>query len=321
MANLRTLDLSVPIAQAIDPAVWRKYYGFAVSGATTGATSGSGLIGKYAALCGVSATEAEEAAATINEVLTDDAIRWHLRAALSELQVKLGVPMGITVIKSPPIDEGLIQGVDYDKVIPRRPYTHGEAEEWYRIDVPGPILSVERVRAFYYGQLIWEFSSDRDNINLIRTEWEVPGSMHILPINFQSVIVTKSALGGPGNYGVWHTLGAHRSPVPDFWGIDYTRGPLDRETGTPTLPVVLVDWVMSVAGVKLLSMEGIARSKGLTSTSVSFDGLSRSVGLQASAIYGLNSALEEVLRRNEERIDWKRLALYMKGLKPRMYSY
>lgn len=310
------MGLSAPVSVALDPAVWRANY---VHGIPLGPDSSQGLLATCSAAVGATATEA--IAAALDE-LSDDTIRWQLKVALSELSVKLGIPLGVAVVKSPPIDAGLVQGVHYDLVLPRQPYTHGEGESWYRLDMHGPVISIERVRAYYYGQLIWEFSNARNNIDLVRTAWATQGTAHILPINFQSVIVTQSALGGPGNYGVWHTLGAHRSPVPDFWGIDYTKGPVDKETGTPgELELVLINWVMAVASQPLLAIAGMGRTQGITNQSVSFDGLSRSVGLSASAQAGLYGALEAMYQRIEARIDWKQLRAYKRGPRVLKFSY
>jgi hypothetical protein len=288
-----------------------------------------------AALCaaGVPAEDQSGIVAGVQEI-PDSTIRWHLRAALSELEVKLGIPMGVVIAKADPTGqgnstaeaelakEGLVKGVDYDKIVPRLPYTHGEGMTWYRIDVPSSVISIERVRAYYYGQLIWEFSNQRGNIEQVRLEWPTQGSMHLLPINFQSVIVTQGPGSSTGNYGVWHTLALHQSPVPDFWAVDYTLGPTDRQTRTcGHIEAVLADWCYAVASIKLLSMGGLAKSAGLTSTSVSFDGFSKSVGLQASAIYGLNSALEHVYEEATKRIDWKHIKRYKKGLRLRPYSF
>lgn len=314
---LRSLGLSVPVTVMLDPVAWRQNY---VHGIALGPDSGTGGVLQACA----AVTDDETAAAVVQQIdaIPDAVITYHLRAAASELQLKLGQPLGIVVVKSPPIDAGLVQGVHYDKLMPRRPYTHGEGESWYRIDVHGPVISVERVRAYYYGQLIWEFSNSRNNIDLIRTAWQIQGVNHILPINFQSVIVTKSELGGPGNYGVWHTLGAHRSPVPDFWAVDYTIGPIDRETGAPEqLPLVLVNWVAAVAGQTLLAIAGMGRSGGVTNQSVSFDGISRSVGLAASAQASIYGALETNFKSIEQRIDWKQLRASMRGIRVRPFSY
>jgi len=173
------------------------------------------------------------------------------------------------------------------------------------------------VRGFYFGQIVWELSSTRGNINQVRLEAPVQGKARVLPINLSALLLTP---GFPG-YGVFHTLMFGQHVIPDFWAVDYTMGPIDRHTGEPaTVPAVLADWIYATAGIKILSMAGLAKSQGLSSTSTSFDGFSKSVGLQASAIYGLNSALEHVLEEHQKRIDWKRISLWQNGLRVLPYG-
>jgi len=323
--RLRTLGLSVPVADVLDPKLWRSRMAHGISLGQDVQNFGS----IAAALCiergDTSPTAYQEAITELQKASTglpDDTIRWPLRAAFSELEIKLGIPFGIVICKSSPVDEGLVVGQDYDRAVPRLPYSHGDAANWYSITLPSSVISVERVRAFYYGQLIWEFSTDRGNTDQIRIEWDEQGAIHLLPINFQGLIVTQAGGGGGGNYGVWHTLAYHSSPVPDFWSVDYTLGPRDRQTGQAGhIEAALAQWVYAAAGIPLLSMAGLGKSQGLTSTSLSFDGISKSVGLQASAIYGLNSALEHVLEQITKRIDWKQAKRYKKGLRIRAYSY
>lgn len=306
---LRTMGLSAPISVALDPEVWRRCY---VHGIPLGPDLGSA--GLLATAADVANAEAADALATKIDEMPADVIRWHLRTALSELSIKIGQPMGIVVVKSPPIDAGMYRGVHYDKLMPRRPYTRADAENWYRIQLHGPVISLERVRAYYYGNLVWEFSDKNQNIDLVRTAWETQGVNHILPINFQSMIVESSAGGGPSNYGVWHTLGAHRSPVQDFWAVDYTLGPVDKETGIPgQLEMALINWVMLVAGQTILGIAGMGRTGGISNQSISFDGLSRSIGLTASAQAGLYGALEGTFKAAEERLDWKLIRAYKRG--------
>lgn len=313
------MGLAVPISVALDPTVWRTHYAHGIRLGPDAPVTG-GLLQEYATSCGKES--AAKVAAAVDQI-SDDTIRWHLRCAMSELSVKLGVPFGTVVCKGDPVDDGLIQGVHYDKLVPRKPYTAGEVQSWYRIDLPGTsVISVERVRAYFFGQKVWEFSTARANIDLVRLEWPTQGGTHILPINFSSVIVTGT---GPdaGNYGMAHTLLApYRTPVPDFWSVDYTIGPIDKETGAPSqLEMVLVNWIMSVAGLTLLGIAGMGRTQGITNTSVSFDGLSRSIGLSQSAQAGLYGALEARLQATTERIDWKQLRTYKRGIRVIKYSH
>lgn len=323
-ARLRDLGLSVPVTEVLDAALWRSRYAHAIA---LGPEVQTQLTTQ---LCRVEGMNELDTAALLDELngqlsaaineIPEEVIRWHLRVSLSELEVKLGIPMGIVIVKSNPVDEGLVQGVHYDRMEPRRPYTHSDARTWYRIDIPSSVISVERVRGFYFDQLVWEFSPGTDTINQVHLEWAAQGGLHIIPVNFQNIVVSQP--GGGGTYGVWHTLALQRSPVPDFWAVDYTLGPRDRQSGQcGHVPAVLAHWVGANAAITLLSIGGAAKSQGLTSSSLSFDGFSKSVGLQASAIYGLNSALEEVYRQATKRIDWNQIKRALKGIRVRPYGY
>tara|TARA_R110000824_G_scaffold54028_2_gene149066 strand:- start:20052 stop:20954 length:903 start_codon:yes stop_codon:yes gene_type:complete len=267
---------------------------------------------------GIAASETQIAAATAIDSLSDDTIRWHLRAALSELEVRLGIPMGIEIIKSLPIDEGLVKGVDYDRAEPRRPFTRSDQRNWFQIPLAESVISIERVRAYWFGTLVWEISTAQENVELVTLEWKTAGSAHILPTALSNLLIT-SPIGG-GDFGAFQLINGWASPLPDVWSVDYTRGPMTKTGEVGQVEAVLAHWCYCAAGILLLSQGGLAQSKGLTNASVSIDGLSRSVGLQASAIYGINSSLEEAYKKSMERIDWKRLRIYKRGLRIRPYG-
>lgn len=314
-ARYRNLGLTVPVTFCLNAQNWRDLYAPGLS-----AGSSPTLSAKIQAALGGEGAE-QKFSALVNGI-PDSAILWHLRSAISQLEVKLGMPMGITVVKSLPIDEGLVQGRDYDIAAPRLPYTHGETTTWFRIDLPPGVIEINRVRGYYFNTPVWEFSNDKGNLDLIRLEWARQGIAHIIPTDLQSIIVTNAGQGGGGgNYGIWHTINLHHSPIPDFWAVDYVRGPTTRDGQAGHIEAVLADWIFLHASRPLLSIDGLKTSKGLSSASLSIDGISRSVGLQASAIYGLNSALEHMYKELEDSIDWKSLRAYKRGLRLKMYSY
>lgn len=308
--SYKALGLSVPVLDLIDPQKWRERYAWGVALGGQGTSDHADAILSRARLKGGRLRERE--ASRLIQAIPDDVIRWHLRAAVSELEMKIGMPIGLEVCKSKPVDAGLRKGLHYDREVGRLPYTQGAAQNFYRIDLPSGIISVERVRAFYLGMKIWEISDTRDNSDNIVIEWGKSGVIHLMPVHLQSMIVTQAT----GAFGVWHTMNLYSSPIPDVWAVDYTRGPVSEHGGEPgKIEAVLAHWAFCVAGITLLSMGGLAASKGLTSTSISMDGVSRSIGLQASAIYGLNSALEHVFDEATKRINWQQLRTQKRGLK------
>lgn len=306
MASERVLGLSVPVTETLNPKLWKERYAHGVL---------LGAMRREWQNTNRGGDPRRELVRRVDEI-PDTTIRWHLRAALSELEVKLGIPMGVVICKADPVDDDLVIGRDYDKQVQRLPYTLAGNEAWWRIDLPSGVISVERVRAYYFGTKIWEFSTDRGNEDQIRIQWPTQGVVHLLPTNLASLIVTPE-----GRTGVFWTVYANRVGVPDFWAVDYTLGPRTKTTGqVGQIEVVLADWVFCAAGRKLLSLASMAVSRGVSSSSVSMDGVSRSVSLQASAMYGMNSALETAYKEAMERIDWKALRTYKRGIRIKQYG-
>lgn len=332
----RTLGLSVPITEVLDPVFWRTRYAFGVN--LSAASSGGGGEGSLAYnLCLQRGTltksallEARKELEDATEQLDPAVIAWHLRSALSEVELEVGIPMGVTISKADPSTgssataqellaaEGYVLGTNYDRIVPRLPYRHTEAVHWYSIPVPPGTITIDRIRAYFFGQLLWEMSPARGNLGEARIEWAKEGAIHLIPSNYVGFITTApGGLGGQASiFPPWTLTAMRGTPIPSFWAVDSTQGPTglhDDKAGF--VPAVVADYVYSLAGIKLLSMAGLARSAGLSSTSLSFDGFSRSVGLQASAIYGLNSALEHVLDENRKRINPKALKRAMRGIR------
>lgn len=297
----RTMGLSVPITDVLNPQLWRERYAWGVA------------LGGGSTLGGRLSPAAARSAKRLTDELPDDTIRWHLRCAVSELELKLGMPLGLEVCKARPVDDGLILGTHYDREVGRLPYTRSSIANYYGIGLPSGVISVERVRGYYLDTKVFELSSEKNNLGSVILEWGQQGAMHILPVDLGGWIISVD-----GDYGVWWMIHNRASPLPDFWAIDYTRGPVSKHGGEPgRIEAALAHWCYCAAGILLLSQAGIAQSKGLSSTSLSIDGVSRSVGLQASAIYGLNSALEHVYEEATKRLDWRRIRAAKRG--PRIF--
>jgi hypothetical protein len=300
-SNYRTLGLSVPVSQVLDPQLWRERYAW---GVRLGGTGSSTLAARLRAE-GV----AEREVMRLTGDIPDDVIRWHLRAAVSELELKIGTPLGVEIVKSDPIDPGLQLGRDYDRAAGRLPFNGWQQEMFYRLDLPPGVISVQRVRGYYFGIPVWTFEAD--TLSSVRLEWPRQGTVHIMPLNLSALAVAPGIIGG-----AWALLRQRASPLPDFWSVDYTRGPISKQGGAAgELELALADWCYCIAGVKLLGIGGMAYTKGLSSASVSLDGASRSVGLTASATKGINSAVISLLEDAEKRIDWKRMRAYKRGLR------
>jgi hypothetical protein len=296
-ARQSSLGLSVPISEVLDPDLWLQRYAWPI-------------------IDSMKALWIASQAKTAFEAIPKDVIRWHLRSALSELELQIGVPMGIRVVKGEPVDSGLVQGRDYDQVRPRLPFMTSEARRsWNKVDLPAGVISVQRVRAFFFNSLIWSISAADDNEEFIHLQWPEQGTLRLTPTNSVGLVLNADAL-----LSLYQTLAGYGRVVPNVWSVDYTMGPTDQLGQPGMIETVLADWVGAKAGILLLNQAGVAQTKGLSSTSIGFDGFSRSVSLQASAMYGINSCLEKVYQDKLNGLDIKRIRLLKRGIQVRAYG-
>lgn len=301
-------SLSVPVAEVLDPALWRERYAYGLvlgEAATRGSTLRERVL---AAKRGAAGPNGDAAAI---EGLPDSVIRWHLRVALSEVGTKLGIPLSTEVIKADPVDEGLVRGIDYDRVVPRLPYRRAETDQWFMLPLENNVVSVERIRAYWYDDLIMEVSPARGNADLIAIQHPRQGIVHVVPANLQSLTMDTA-----GNYGAWFTIVGALAHAPYFWAVDYTRGPIARDGSPQRIEAVLAHYVYCTAGLTLLALDSVARIKGITSSSLSLDGVSRSISVSPH----LHQVLADTWEAALKRIDWPSLRTSHRGLRLRMYG-
>ncbi len=312
----RTMGLTVPVAEVLNVRLWRDRYAWGIPLAGSDAfTPKQQLVEACQAL---NENDVQQQVQALVAQIPDHVIRWHLRAALSELEMRLAIPMGLVVVKSPDLDAHVVQGRDFDRLDPRRPWKFQDAMYHYRLDLPYNVVSVERIRAYMYGTRIIECDNNGNNgplsIGRIVLEWPSQGSVHILPVNMSAIIQGPSM----SDYAlsIWELMFRQQRSVPDFWSFDYTLGPWDRMTHTPgQIEAVLAHWVYLRAGKLLINMAGTAYGQGIASTSLSFDGFSRTITTSQSAMYGINSAMELVFQGLTDSIDWRTIKRYKRGLK------
>lgn len=316
MSGYTTLGLTVPISEILNPKLWRDRYAWGIPLAGAMKFTPSQQLNE--ATCALQDCAGNETIQATVEQIPDDVIRWHLRAALSELEMRLGVTMGIVRVLSPEIDSNERLGSTFDRVGIRLPYKRQDAQNWYHIQLDRSVISVERIRGYYFGQKVIEASVGNNNIGNVVAQWKRQGDVYILPVNIGALIVNSGYSPQPYAQSVWELIWSAPS-VPDFWAVDYTLGPVDNMTGTPGLiEAVLAHWVYLRAGKLIINMAGTAFGQGITSTSISANGFSRSITTSQSAMYGINSAMELVFQSYTDSIDWERLRRQKVGL--RVYS-
>lgn len=293
---------TVPVSELTNARLWRERYahGVVLGGSAnleTAVRKAGGDLAKWSRIVGM---------------IPDSVIEWHLRAVTSELEIRLGQPLKSWRCLATPVDDGLVLGRDYDCEVPRLPFNMSDLGQWFRIDLPGGVNEVTRVRGYYFGQRCFEWSADQGNESNIFVEWRKTGIVHIIPRELQSLI----ALGVPGG-GLWTTMVGLARPVPNFWAVDYRRGPVAEYGGPGQIEAAFVDWVSCSAGIRIFSLSGTIQSAGIANTSISIDGISESIGTTASAVYGLFSAYETVLKDRVKGINIERLVRLKRGLRIR----
>lgn len=320
----RTLGLTVPVTEALDPQKWRERYAYGlVLGAVKANTepTASAVRALSRGRCD-RATAAAAAQAELNKAVDEipnETIRWHLRVAASKVETKMGMPLGVVIVKSDPVDSGLVQGVHFDKLEARRPFVRSEQRTWYKFDLPAGTVSIERIRAFFYGTLAWEISADAANKSLIRLEWPGVASAHLLPqLGSPTLLLAAPDLGiGTAAATAFSHFWGMPSPVPDVWGIDYTIAPTTKTGEIGQIEAVLADYIYAHAGQYLLALGSRLATKGVQSASLSLDGLSRSISLAGKS---LNEILVERLEKATEAVNFDELKTYKRGLRIRPYG-
>lgn len=319
VATHRNLGLTVSIAEILDPDLWRAGYAFnLVLGEGTRpvedtliAAAGAGCVPRVRAetMRGIEIETAVDETCTAAAELDDTTIRMHLRAAASEMEICLQVPLGTVVCKSTPIDDGLVRGNHYDREVPRLPYRTSDVANYYQINLPPGVISVERVRAFWFGQVVWTISGGSAAISL-----EHPGtaSLHLMPLT--GALFALWPLTGTPIYSLMQHLISSPTPLPSVWAVDYTLGPVTG-TGVPGhIEAVFAHWIRMKAALTLLPLAGAGRTKGIAGVSLGMDGLSESIQLAGGGSRSIWVALEDAYQRALDSIDLGKLAVYKRGL-------
>lgn len=322
MTTHSSLGLTVAVSDLLDVAAWRESYAFNLALGPGAAPVEDELLDALRPGCAPQLTaqtlrgrETEIGeVSTATDELPDATIRTHLRAAASSAERIIGIPLGTVVVKGEPVDAGLVRGVDYDRSEARRTYVQSDAENFYRIDVPPGTISVERVRAYWRGQLVWSIAGPSTASSVLRLDRHhtrfhlIPaqGSLFALwPINDRPMItLMQTLLAGP-------------SGIPDVWSVDYTIGPVAETGEVAEIEFDLAHWIRMSAALTLLPLASAGRTKGIAGASVDVDGLSQSVQLAGGGSRSIWMALEDAYRQAIADININRIAVNKRGLQIR----
>jgi hypothetical protein len=246
-------------------------------------------------------------------------IQTHINNAIGKFEKFTGGNLSRKVIKSAPVDEGLVLGIDYHEVIERLPFNSKHIKNFIQIQLPhSGILSVERVRGIVHGPAL-EFDA-----NSFRITHPNEGIIQIIP--------TAITMGWFANFSLYPSSNATNMPIvagshfPAFWAVDYTIGPsagfqsdgglgADLELGVAYVDDDIGEWICKTAAIDILNIASTAHNPGVASKSISFDGFSRSVSTTASAIYALYSAQIDQYKKDLEKINLAKYRKRIRGLR------
>jgi len=171
---------------------------------------------------------------------------------------------------SPDTDIPQLIGATWDKVVDALTYTTPSAKHWISFKCPYiPLIRFDQL----YGKL--------SNVRIvdIALEWverhEMSGWVELVPFN-QEVAFNFIGL-------VWVESLRGPTPLPNFWNFEALVG--FRKT-----PQVLLELVAKKAAITILTIAGQAFRPGLSSQSVSRDGVSESVSYTQNAQAGIFGA-------------------------------
>jgi hypothetical protein len=321
----RELGLTVPVSEVLDPDLWREGYAFNLVLGQGPRLAESQYLAGVGPACAPTLTaqtlrgrEVEQVADEMEAYaaeLPDNTIRMHLRAALSELEVKMQIPLGTVVCKATPVDEGLVKGVDYDKEVPRSVFLQSDMENYFRIDLPPSVISVERVRAYWFNQLMWSITAPSEVLRLEHTN----SSLHLMPTTGSFLLIWP--MPTLPVYTLMQHLVHRQHALPDVWAVDYTLGPVTKTGTVGHIELVLAHWARLKAAMTLLPLAGAGRTKGIASSSLSIDGLSKSVSLAGGGSQSIWTSVEQAYQKALDGIDLNRLIIYKRGLTIRGLEY
>ena len=262
---------------------------------------------------------AQQAMQLLNEALwgnvPDSVIAAHLAMHTDRLATQTGIRLQLRRVAMSPIDDDTGQ---YDELRPRAPWVGTNAIGGViRIELPGPVISVGRVRAIAAdGTVSWTVQGS--NVTIIDRRGGLielgAGVDTTAPIASPSETLVRGASNLFSSALRFNML----DTVPGVWAVEYVTGPVwDGRAGRLPLSIKFQVWCQ--AAKFLLALHSNVTTKGVSSQNRSVDGISNSISLTNSATSDINAALETILDKFGELVDTKMLARRMRGLPCRAF--
>lgn len=235
--------------------------------------------------------------------IPDGPYTMQINAAIDNLEGKLGVSLRKKIVKTHP-DAGLTLGEDYDEEGEALAYNKSSMQMYGYVNLPrNNVQSIERVRAYYADQLIYEFPIEW----IILKKREGYFALVAGRGSFQELLIDNL-----GHVPLIYTRFIREDSLPGFWAIDYTYG-MDGET---ELPAALVDWIGKTAAISMLGMLSAALARGVSNRSISMDGVSETRGFSLGSGKGLYGEMISTYQDGlDKQLDIKALRRRFRGLK------
>lgn len=217
------------------------------------------------------------------QVLAKEDIESFIRAAIGEVEKKLGVLLKPTIIKSQfsAYMQGLTEGTDYDMSEPAYDYAYDQVSKWGFLQTrQWPFISIQGYKLMLpNGQQVLDFGDERlGGLPPKPTSWikTYPKQGQILLVPYAGVSSVFYVGGGSGAQGL---LGYQMMrDLPQSLWLDYTAG-----FALKGVPEIVRNTVAKIAACDILGIVGDSELAGVASYSGGIDGLSQSVSTTATS--------------------------------------
>ena len=184
----------------------------------------------------------------------------------------------------------------------RRDFIKDNFSQWGFLRCTYPLREVKSLEGFYSDSKIAQYPIEWCSLHKTNQEGNHYRNLHIVPAstnsaaNFTAIFIGINFFAISGNGG-----------VPNYWNVQYY-------TGFRKIPQDLLDYVGKEAAIQSLGILGdVLKGIGVSSSSISFDGLSQSSSYTQSGSAGLFGARIKQYQ-TENKDDYKNIEGTYKGL-------
>lgn len=211
--------------------------------------------------------------------MKDEDIMSFVMSAIKIVERKLGVFLKPMVLVNNAEDRGLVKGTDFDKEEAPYDYDRMSYANYGFLQLrERPVQSIESFSMVLpNGNKIIDFYRDANTKKWVKL-YKDSGQVHIVPYAGDP---TLFAMLGGSQTGFPFVTGSMNSNLPQMFNVDYTAG-----YGLYEVPDDVRNVVAKIASIDLLGISGDAVLAGISSQSISMDGLSESLSTSSSATSG-----------------------------------